>query len=107
MYMVMNAQAGTLELERRWQQLFGTLASGGEVAPSLRLRAEGMMEALVLLGHATPRELQQSMAACYQAAFNESLEQAWGERWSDLFPFPQIPGFGQRAPVYPSTSDEE
>ena len=102
----MNAKAGSLELERRWQQLFGTLAGGGEVAPSQRLRAEGMMETLVLLGYATPQQLQQSMAGCYQAAFNDSLEQVWGEHWRDVFPFPQIPGFGQRAPVYPSTSDE-
>ena len=103
----MNTQLGKLELQRRWRHIFGTLAAGGEVAPSLRLRAEGMMETLVLLGLATAQELQQSMGECYQTEFSESLEQAWGDRWNELFPFPQIPGFGQRAPVHPSTPDSD
>jgi hypothetical protein len=66
-----------------------------------------MMEAAVQLGLATPRELQQAMSACYRAEYSESLEQAWGDGWDELFPFPQIPGFGLRAPVVPSTPDGE
>ena len=55
---------GLRQLQDRWQYIFSTLAAGGEVAPSLRLRTEGMMETLVLLGHAGAVELQQKMAAC-------------------------------------------
>ncbi|MCZ6831334.1 MAG: hypothetical protein O7F73_17430 [Gammaproteobacteria bacterium] len=102
----MSDQAGHRELERRWCQIFATLHAGGEVAPSVRLRAEGMMETLVLLGLAAPQQLQRAMARCYRAEFDESLAQVWGEHWNELFPFPQIPGFGQRAPVYPSTPDQ-
>jgi hypothetical protein len=98
-------QAGLSELDRRWHYIFSTLFSGGEIAPAPRLRAEGMMETLVILGVASPDELQARMAACYKAEFGESLEQTWGEAWQRLFPFPQIPGFGQRAPVFPSTHD--
>ena len=98
-------QTGLDELERRWRHIFATLSAGGEIAPALRLRAEGFMEALVLLGLATPEDLQARMAFCYSSEFGESLEQDWGEAWSELFPFPQIPGFGQRAPVFPSTRD--
>ena len=98
-------KTGLQELERRWHEIFGTLTAGGEIAPSLRLRTEGMMQTLVLLGHAGVEELQQKMADCYLAEYGESLAQVWGENWPELFPFPQIPGFGQRAPVYPSTSD--
>jgi hypothetical protein len=67
------------ELERRWHGIFSTLHSGGEVPPAQRLRTEGLMEAIVLLGIASPENVQDA--------------------------FPQIPGFGQRAPVYPSTRD--
>lgn len=96
---------GLRQLQDRWQYIFSTLAAGGEVAPSLRLRTEGMMETLVLLGHAGAVELQQKMADCYRAEYGEPLAQQWGEDWIEMFPFPQIPGFGQRAPVFPSTSD--
>lgn len=101
----MSKNIGLDELERRWRQIFGVLHAGGEVPPAVRLRAEGMMETLVLLGLSSPPDLQSAMAACYSEVFGTTLEQAWGRQWQDLFPFPQIPGFGQRAPVYPSTPD--
>ena len=47
----------TTELELRWQRMFTALAEGGDVPPSGRLRAEGMMEAAVLLGLATAEEI--------------------------------------------------
>jgi hypothetical protein len=102
----MSDQVGLRELERRWRHIFATLHAGGEVSPGMRLRTEGMMEMLVLLGLSSSQELQLAMAACYGEEFGTSLEQAWGLQWRELFPFPQIPGFGQRAPVYPSTHDE-
>ena len=102
-----DEQVARQELEQRWRRIFATLHTGGEVPPTLRLRAEGMMETLVLLNLASEQELQQRMAACHRAELGESLEQGWGERWQDMFPFPQIPGFGLRAPVYPSTREPE
>jgi len=88
-------------LEQRWTDIFERLAGGGEVPPSQRLRAEGFMEALVALECAAPEMLQARMAARYKACFGESLP----DGWEDLFPFPQVPGFGERAPVVPTTAD--
>jgi hypothetical protein len=102
----MSSQVGHRELERRWRHIFATLNAGGEVAPAVRLRAEGMMETLVLLDLSSAQELQGAMAECYREEFGVTLETAWGRQWQELFPFPQIPGYGQRAPVYPSTPDE-
>jgi hypothetical protein len=89
------------ELENRWRLIFSRLVDGGEVPPTLRLRAEGLMEALVLLELATEEELQFAMAACYADYYSAALPVDWRE----LFPFPQIPGHGLRAPVYPSTRE--
>ena len=89
------------ELRQRWRAIFAALAGGGEVPPAQRLRTEGMMETLVILGLYSEQELQAALAACYRDCYGVPLEQGWQE-W---FPFPQIPGFGQRAPVYPSTRD--
>ena len=89
------------ELERRWRLVFDTLAAGGEVPPSVRLRTEGYMEAVVALGLASEAALQDRLEACYLGCFGEAPQ----PEWRRLFPFPQVPGFGERAPVYPSTSD--
>lgn len=96
-----NTEFALAELERRWRRIFGALAAGGEVPPSTRLRTEGFMEALVALDLASEAALQQRLEACYLDCFGE----APARDWRDLFPFPQVPGFGQRAPVYPSTRD--
>lgn len=90
-----------VDLDRRWRGIFETLQAGGEVSPSRRLRTEGVMEAVVALGLASESELQEALEACYRECIGEALPRDWRE----LFPFPQVPGFGQRAPVYPSTSD--
>jgi len=92
---------GMETLEQCWTSIFSSLAQGGEVAPSQRLRAEGMMHLLVVMEAATEQQLQIALAACYQECFDEPLPVDWPE----LFPFPQIPGFGVRAPVYPSTAE--
>ncbi len=96
-----NTERALAELEQRWRLIFERLAGGSEVPPSLRLRTEGFMEALVVLGLAAEADLQVALEQQYQHAFGEALPGDWRE----LFPFPQVPGFGQRAPVYPSTSD--
>ncbi len=94
-----------LELERRWTAMFLALAGGDDVPPSLRLRAEGMMEAALLLQAATQAELLEAMDACYREAFGRSIAADFGADWQAFYPFPQIPAMGRRAPVYPSTGD--
>lgn len=89
------------ELDRRWRELFAALEGGGEVPPTLRLRAEGFMEALVLLELTDEETLAVALEHCYRECFGIPLP----EDWREMFPFPQLPGFGRRAPVYPSTRD--
>jgi hypothetical protein len=93
------------ELESRWQKLFSALAAGSDVAPSLRLRTEGLMEAAILSRVASAEQLSAQMAASYEDAFGRSLAQDFGSDWQDFFPFPQIPAMAKRAPVYRSTKD--
>ena len=93
------------ELETRWHQMFSALADGDDLPPGIRLRAEGVMEAAVLVGDAEPAEIDAAMDTCYRQAFGCSLEQEFGEGWRDFFPFPQIPAMARRAPVFPSTAD--
>jgi hypothetical protein len=94
-----------VELERRWRRMFEMLAQGGDVPPSQRLRAEGMMEAAALLGIASEEALVSAMDACYRGAWGCSLVDDFGSEWREFYPFPQIPAVGRRAPVWPSTSD--
>lgn len=93
------------ELQHRWTTMFVALEQGADLPPAQRLRAEGMMEAAVLLGEATEDELSLAMAVCYKQAFGRSLAAEFGEDWQAFFPFPQIPAMAKRAPVYPSTAD--
>ena len=95
----------TTELIERWSRMFAALAGGGDVPPALRLRAEGMMEALVLLNMATASELTTTMDEHYQCAFGRSIAEDFGEDWQEFYPFPQIPAMGRRAPVFPSTRE--
>ena len=85
--------------------MFSALAAGDDVPLSLRLRAEGIMEAALLTRVASSEELDRAMGECYQAAFERSLEEDFGADWRQFYPFPQIPAMGRRAPVYPSTSE--
>jgi hypothetical protein len=93
----------TTELIERWRRMFAALAGGGDVPPALRLRAEGMMEALVLLDMTSVDELTATMDERYQSAFGRSIAEDFGDDWQAFYPFPQIPAMGKRAPVYPST----
>lgn len=93
------------EIERRWRAMFAALAAGEDLPPGERLRAEGMMEAAVLVGAATADALLERMARCYAEVSEQTLAQALGEDWREVFPFPQVPAMAQRAPVYPSTPD--
>ena len=93
------------ELNRRWRNIFSDLAAGSDVAPGLRLRTEGLMEAAVLAGDASAETLSQQMAESYKATFGRTLEQDFADDWQDFFPFPQIPAMAKRAPVVPSTKE--
>ena len=93
------------EIERRWREIFARLAGGEDVAPGMRLRTEGMMAAAVIVGPASRDALQARMEAVYSEVFERALSDDFGADWREFFPFPQIPAFMQRAPVYPSTSD--
>ena len=93
------------EIEQRWRTMFSALAAGDDVPPSQRLRTEGIMEAAVLLGTATPDVLVKAMERCYRDIFGCGFDDVCGQDWQAFFPFPQIPAMSKRAPVYPSTRD--
>ena len=63
------------------------------------------MEAAVLCGEAPAEVLQADLDEAYREVFGRSLAAEFGEDWREFFPFPQIPGFMRRAPVWPSTRD--
>lgn len=93
------------ELASRWRSMFERLASGEDFPPGQRLRLEGMMESAVLCGLSTEAELVAAMDAAYRDAFASSLADDLGADWQTFHPFPEIPAFQRRAPVYPSTRD--
>jgi hypothetical protein len=93
------------ELKSRWQQMFDALAAGDDLPPGVRLRAEGLMEAALLVGEATEAEIDATMGVCYRQAFGRDLAAEFGDDWREFHPFPQIPAMARRAPVFPSTRD--
>ena len=93
------------EIEARWRRLFERLAAGGDAPPGQRLRIEGLMEAAVLCGLASEESLQDAMDAVHRAVFGVTIAACSGEEWRTLFPFPEIPVFARRAPVYPGSGD--
>ena len=93
------------EVNVRWRQMFSQLHGGGDVPPGQRLRTEGMMEALVLLGELASEDLQGRMDKAYVEVTGRTLAEDFEDDWQEFYPFPQIPAVGLRAPVYPSTAD--
>jgi len=93
------------EIRERLQSMFADLAAGADVAPTLRLRTEGLMEAAVFAGASDPEGLDALQDQCYRAAFGAAIEDHFGSDWRAFYPFPQIPAVGRRAPVYPSTKE--
>ena len=85
--------------------MFTALAAGDDVPPSLRLRAEGLMEAAPLTGAASAEQVDAAMDDCYRQAFGRTHAEDFGDDWRAFYPYPQIPAMGRRAPVYPSTRD--
>ncbi|MEQ8262697.1 hypothetical protein [Pseudohaliea sp.] len=94
------------ELERRWQQMLERAAAGDDLPPALRLRTEGLMEALVLAGAVEPAALSAAMAEAWRQAMGEPLAATLGDDWESVHPFPAIPFYQARAPVVPSTGDD-
>lgn len=93
------------EIRARLTRLFRDLAKGEVAAPGTRLRIEGLLEAAVIAGIATPEALAAMMGGVYQDVFGEAIGVKLGKDWQSWQPFPQIPAFAARAPVSPSTSD--
>lgn len=93
------------ELKQRWRLMFCELAAGNDLPPAQRLRTEGLMEAVVLNKEQTEQWLQAAMNAAYRESYGRGLEDDFGLDWQDFYPFPQIPAFAKRAPVYPSTPE--
>lgn len=93
------------EIEQRWVGMFSALAAGRDVAPTTRLRTEGLMEAAVLLEGTDADTLMRTMEEVYTSVCGGVLEEHLGENWRAFYPFPQIPVVAQRAPVYPSTKE--
>ena len=93
------------ELQRRWSAMYAALEQGEDVAPATGLRTEGMMEAAVLAGIASPDELDRQLEDCFRQISGRSLAAAFGDEWRRFHPFPELPLWMRRAPVYPSTAD--
>ncbi len=92
-------------LAQRWREIFSSLRAGRGESPSFQMHTEGMMLAAQMLEFASAETLQTLMADVYEEVYGEPLSLRWGEAWPEMFLFPQIPAFTERAPVYPSTSD--
>lgn len=90
-------------LEQRLTDMFTALAAGDDLPPTARLRAEGIMEALVFAGIHDEAGVVALMQRCYVESFGRDLVADFGVDWQAWFPFPQIPAMARRAPVYPST----
>lgn len=93
------------ELQTRWRGMYAALERGEDVAPARGLRAEGMMEAAVLAGAASPQELDRLLEDCCRECTGRSLAATLGDDWRQFHPFPELPLWMRRAPVYPSTAD--
>lgn len=90
------------EIESRLRDAIQRLAGGDDLPPARQYRLEGLCEAAVLLGLATPAELDARFAALYREICGEAP--GAGDGWRDAHPFPEMPLYARRAPVFPSTS---
>jgi hypothetical protein len=93
------------EIEARMHALFDQLARGMDAPPAQIYRLEGMLEAAVLCGAGSVESWQDRIEACHDALAEQPLGERAGENWRELLPFPQLPAWMKRAPVYPTTGD--
>lgn len=96
-------EALRLEIERRMRDALARLAAGDDLPPAQGLRLEGLCEAAVLLGLASPEELDGLLDTACRDTNGRGLGDLLGPRWRELHAFPELPLFMQRAPVSPST----
>ena len=89
----------------RLKEIFDRLRAGQDIPPALRLRTEGLMEALVLAGDMTADDFDNTLEEQHTAYCGASLSDTLGPDWRQFHPFPELPIWMDRAPVFPSTSD--
>lgn len=92
-------------IDDRFAGLLARIVRGEDVPPGQSLRLEGLLEAAVLSGLATPEALDRRLATAYEGTMGASIEEKLGDNWRELMPFPGLPLFMNRAPVSPSTPD--
>ncbi len=87
--------------QQRLDDFYSQLALTGEVAPGVRFRLEGFLEAGLVLQLAEPRHLANMINASYRAFMGEPPEPC------PIADVPvQLPVRWQRAPVYPSAGKD-
>lgn len=92
-------------IESRYVELLERIKRGEDVPPGRALRLEGMLETAVLLELCDQAALEQRLEALHREVLGCPAAQVLGEDWREALPFPALPLFMDRAPVYPSTSD--
>jgi hypothetical protein len=92
-----------LEIESRLRDGLLRLAEGDDLPPAWQFRLEGLCEAAVLLGLATPAELDARFVGVQREVRAAEPTAALDGRWREDHPFPELPLYARRAPVSPST----
>lgn len=92
-------------IEDRYVELLERVKRGEDVPPGRALRLEGMLETAVLLELCDQTAIDQRLDALHRQVLGRPAAQLLGEDWREALPFPALPLFMDRAPVYPSTSD--
>ena len=105
-----SEQLWLASLQQRIEAFYSALAAERDVSPAVRYRLEGALEGALATGQLTRSVLLQWVEEAYQAAFSESLYEAFAEsRFSelqcDLESAVRLPWKMTKAPVYPSGGD--
>ena len=101
----MSAKKLKDELRGRWKHIFEAVVRGDDISLATRLRAEGLMEAAAILKIWEKDDQLRELKLTYCRVFGRGFEESFGFEWELLHPFPEIPVYVERAPVYPSTKD--
>lgn len=93
------------EIVSRWTEIFSSLKRGDDVSLGKRLRTEGLMEAASIIGSWNKEDQYSEMQLIYRDVYGVGIENLLGKEWRVLHHFPEIPAYTERAPVFPTTSD--